>query len=418
MRFHTVVAAYALWLMSILVAFYLTYGKSEVTMQITLVAGAIPVGLQLFLLGLDWHGLVAPVKMWLTLLLVVLLSYLASNFNALTATRAAEDSPLPAAWIPIVYTVNVIFMALIAIAVAGCPDRRLLRSVAGLFSIICAPFLVYIDLTGERTWGDRLVANGIASNWWGLMGLTVCITAFARRPGPLAFTAFAGGGATILAGSSREDMVAIAACVVIVVISYVRTLTRARLMVVLAGVCAASLMAMILLPYIIDAISYLASDILLVDDPARGMGSGVTGRQHLWLGALEIWLKHPLFGIGFRQNEQFLGGYSAHNAYLAMLADTGLVGFVWFMVLLGTTFRAALGIQDQRTRLLILTFLVANVIIGFFDRRIINGGTPYGIFFVLCFSAALVDESLRKASARFSAAHLARSAGSGEVHAV
>jgi O-antigen ligase len=396
MRFHTVAAAYAVWLLAILIAFYLTHGQSEMAMQIALAAGAIPAALQLLLLGVDWRGLVAPAKMWLALLVIILFSYLVSNSNPETTTRPIEGLPISSAWIPMVYTLNVIFMVVIAVLVAGCPDRRLLRSIAGTFCILCAPFLVYVDLTGTRTWGNRLEANGIASNWWGLMGLTVCLTAFAMKPGPLAVAGFMGGAETILAGSSREDMVAMTVTLMIVIVSYLRTVRGSRLMLVLAGLCATLFGATVLLPYIIDAVGYVGHDVLLVDSSARGIGSGFTGRVGLWKAAVDIWLQHPILGVGFRQNEQFLGGYSAHNAYLAMLVDMGLVGFVWFLILLGASFIAALGIRDQRTRLFVITLIVANVIIGFFDRRIINGGTPYGLFFIMCCSAALADRSLRR----------------------
>ncbi|HEV2547889.1 MAG TPA: O-antigen ligase family protein [Stellaceae bacterium] len=396
MRFHIVVVSYASWLLSILLVFYLSHGKGTTGMQIAFLCGLVPSALQLFLIGIDWRGLVAPVKMWLSLLLIILLGYVLSNFSAETATRSLEAQDVPPAWIPLVYTFDVAFMVGISTLVAGCPDRRLLRSIAGCFCILCAPFLVYVDITGERTWGDRLVANHLEPVWWGLMGLTVCLAAFAGKPGFLAIAGFVAGAATIFASNAREDILAVSVCLLIVMISYLRTMKRSQHTVMLAGICLTLVSAMLFLPQVIHTFGFIGHDVLSLDNPARGIGSGFTGRTGIWQSAAEVWFKHPFFGVGFRQNEQYLGGYSTHNAYLAMLVDTGLVGFVWFLILLGSSLFAALGIQDQRTRLFVMTFVVANVAIGFFDRRVINPGTPYGLFFVMCCSVALTDRSLRK----------------------
>lgn len=96
-------------------------------------------------------------KLWLALILVMLLSYFANGLNPQTAP-SGDGALIPAAWTPLVYTVNAVFILAIGTLVAGCPDRRLLRSIAGLFCILSAPFLLYVDFTGERVWG-RLTAN-------------------------------------------------------------------------------------------------------------------------------------------------------------------------------------------------------------------------------------------------------------------
>jgi hypothetical protein len=69
-----------------------------------------------------------------------------------------------------------------------------------------------------------------------------------------------------------------------------------------------------------------------------------------------------------------------------------------YVFLLVASLIAAWGIEDQRTRRFVLTVLVSYVIIGFFERRAINSGNPYGVFFLMCCAVALVDQSLRKAA--------------------
>jgi O-antigen ligase len=399
MRLNILAGAYALWILGIFVVFYLAHGADNNALQIAVICGVIPAGCQILVLGVDWRGLVAPVKIWLALILVILLSYFVNALNPLTALGGGAGTAIPVAWTPIVYTLNVVLILVIATLVAGCPDRRLLRSIASIYCILGGLFLLYVDLTGEMLWG-RLRANDIESNVWGLVGLTVCLGAFARKPGPVAVAGFAAGGATILLANSREHMVALAVALLVIIALYLRDMNRSRLWAVLAGSCVTLILAALLLdPYILDAISYVNSDVLMLDSPNRGLNSGFTGRSDIWAATFDLWLKSPLLGIGFRQHEQFLpGALPAHNAYLAMLADTGLLGFIVYVVLQIGSLIASWGIQDQRTRRFVMTVILTYIVIGFFDRRTINAGNPFGLFFVMCCSVALVDQSLRKAA--------------------
>jgi O-antigen ligase len=398
MRFLIVVAAYTLWLLAMFGVFYLVHGQDGNALQVTLMTGAIPAGCQLLLIGIDWRGLVALVKLWLLFLMVVLLSYLVNAVDPRLVAAPTDDLAIPVAWTPIVYTLNAVFILMVATVVAGCPERRLLRSVAGLFAILGAPFLVYVDITGERLWG-RLIANDLQPNMWGLIGLTVCLGAFARKLGPLAIAALIAGTATILEASSRESLLALAGAAAVVLILQLREMNLPRLSIWLVGSCVTLILTALLFdPYILNAISYFSSDVLLLNNQERGIGSGLSGRLGVWSETIDLWMKSPVFGIGFRRHEQFLEGAPAHNAFLAMLADTGLVGLFWYLVLLLGSLVAAWRIGDPRTRRYIIAMIVAYIISGFFDRRTINGGNPYSLFFLLCCSVSLVEASRRKAA--------------------
>jgi O-antigen ligase len=193
--------------------------------------------------------------------------------------------------------------------------------------------------------------------------------------------------------------VALAGVLLVVAVLYFREMNRPRLWSLLVGTCVVLIAVGLLLdPYIFNAVGYIKQNVLLVNDPYRGVGTGFTGRTEIWSETIDLWLKHPIVGIGFRQHEQFLAGAPAHNAYLAMLADTGVFGLLIYVFLLVASLIAAWGIEDQRTRRFVLTVLVSYVIIGFFERRAINSGNPYGVFFLMCCAVALVDQSLRKAA--------------------
>src|SRR5262249_41015550 len=135
----------------------------------------------------------------------------------------------------IVFTLNTIFIMGMATVVAGCPDRRLLRSTASLYSIYAIPFVVYILLTGDRLWG-RLSA-GLQPIMWGLMGLTICLGAFARKPGLVALGAVCVGLASILEASARESLLSFAIALIVVIPLYFRGMNHARLFATLAVLC-------------------------------------------------------------------------------------------------------------------------------------------------------------------------------------
>ena len=70
------------------------------------------------------------------------------------------------------------------------------------------------------------------------------------------------------------------------------------------------------------------------------VGSLLSSRDQLIWSSLNVFLEHPLFGVGqgLITEEQFVGK-QAHNTYLEMLAENGIITFSIFMVLLWFLFR-------------------------------------------------------------------------------
>lgn len=98
------------------------------------------------------------------------------------------------------------------------------------------------------------------------------------------------------------------------------------------------------------------------DSLLRGIGAarpGVdisTGRFHFWPIALKIFLAHPLlgagldaFGVAFTRYDTWNGVLrveQAHNEYLQMLADAGIVGFLLLAAFILIFFRKALPVMS------------------------------------------------------------------------
>src|SRR6185312_13334413 len=121
------------------------------------------------------------------------------------------------------------------------------------------------------------------------------------------------------------------------------------------------------------------------------------GRDILWRDAFNLWLKSPFFGVGFRLHERFLPFHSStHNAYLAMLADMGIFGLLWYLALLVGAGLAAFSISDAKTRDLAIAMIVGYAVVGLFERRAVNAGNPVSILFmVTCFFSLTQRDLMR-----------------------
>jgi hypothetical protein len=91
---------------------------------------------------------------------------------------------------------------------------------------------------------------------------------------------------------------------------------------------------------------FVAEDVLLLNDPHRGVGSGASGRDIALHFGLELLVEHPLAGVGFgRSGASEVAGMSIpslDNGYLALLAELGaplfaipvitMIGAAWLSV--------------------------------------------------------------------------------------
>lgn len=396
MKRSIVGGAYGVWLFAMLLVFYLGRGEDENALQFALIAGALPAALQLFLMGLSPHGLLSPARFALALMLVIILSYVAAGTDARLAPTTTDGPTIPLNWLPVVFTINTLYTFVLAMIVAGSPDRRLLRTAAAVFAVLAGPFLLWVVLTGEYVWG-RLSAQGIQPNFWGLMGLAVGIAAITVRPRLLGAICLSIGVLTIYQSSARGSLAALLVGLAAVMLITLRDLKSYRLAAALGAATAAIFGLMLLVPVLPDLQQVVVSDVLKLDDPYRGLGQGATGRGRGWAEAAEIWVENPVFGVGFRLHQQYIEGISsAHNAYLSMAADTGIAGILLYIGLLCASLSAAMRIRDASTRVFSVALLVAYVVIGFFERRAINSGNPFGILFLMtCFYALAEAQILR-----------------------
>ena len=107
--------------------------------------------------------------------------------------------------------------------------------------------------------------------------------------------------------------------------------------------------------------------------------STTESRTIAWTGALIAFTQHPLIGIGSRNLEVMMsdfvdaGQVAAHNAYLQILAENGVAGFVLFFGPVVYLLRYAWKNKTDRVVLAALLALFVFCIHGLFDNLMIVG---------------------------------------------
>ncbi|MCE0523804.1 MAG: O-antigen ligase family protein [Methylacidiphilales bacterium] len=255
--------------------------------------------------------------------------------------------------------------------------------------IFATPLFPVVLATATDHWG-RLEPAELQANYVSMMAMLCFIGACSVRslPGVLALSVLP--LYTIVAMQSRDSLLAAVVAVLIIGGYHLRRLGWQRLrpyagVAFLAGpiVC----IALYFLGFNVFAHVYNVFDSLfLLNDEHRGINSGGSGRTELWNAALNLWLSHPFFGVGFKGHPYMMPDMMyAHSAYLGMLADVGLVGSAGYMIIVGvalyrTVKRGALGLTEYPQRMAIL---ISYLIYGLLESRAFSFGNSYSLLFLL-----------------------------------
>ncbi len=76
------------------------------------------------------------------------------------------------------------------------------------------------------------------------------------------------------------------------------------------------------------------------------VNEGATGRFDLWRQAIDMWFASPIFGNGMSAFYDRYHG-AAHNTYLQVLAETGLVGFALYATVIAVAIRVGRRLQQS-----------------------------------------------------------------------
>jgi O-antigen ligase len=84
---------------------------------------------------------------------------------------------------------------------------------------------------------------------------------------------------------------------------------------------------------------------------ARDLG----GRVELWMEALQVFSAHPITGLGSGTLDSAIGS-AAHNTFVSVLAETGMVGFGLFLLILAIVFFQAVNVPNGNAGLWLAIF--------------------------------------------------------------
>lgn len=145
---------------------------------------------------------------------------------------------------------------------------------------------------------------------------------------------------------------------------------------------AALLIVAISLP---DVVDWLLNTVFDLDSAGRGSGSGFTGRTEIWSRVIAWWWQSPIVGNGFRTSAEY-----AHNGYLQILGEIGVVGLAWFIVVLLAGIWSAFRQSHQRQFAALLAYIVAFAFYNVFESRPTNAANAFtiGFYFLWAFTLA------------------------------
>lgn len=212
-------------------------------------------------------------------------------------------------------------------------DERIVRMLSAV-ALVGAATLALVVADGNFIYGRLMGRAG--PNFWGMTSVLTIFAALALRPAWLKWGVIALATATLLMTQNRTSLMgAVAGGAVISAIAFLKAPRRLQLNLIILialGMVALALVA-----------PYVAEHVLLLNDPRRGLDSHGTGRFYAWAQAFALFEQHPWLGVGYRRHETFISAASsAHNAYVATLADMGLAGLLGYLLLLGSALSVGL----------------------------------------------------------------------------
>ncbi|MGH7737435.1 MAG: O-antigen ligase family protein [Candidatus Tyrphobacter sp.] len=314
----------------------------------------------------NWRALAVQRRLWLVALAFVLfvISVVVSGLRAQYRHAAAAELVNVLAYL-------VTFYAAVR-AFRSDPDRDLLRVWLGILTAVVAGIALlqpWYGATESRMFfgHDVVRVAGLLEgpNQLGaFLGLSLPLLfslALGRRLRGIDTIAFLLGGAAVLLTFSRAGILAcLLACILVVVL---RMRRRAVVFVIVALVW-------------IGAGLVTVHDATLPSSARQGIddyNGGLGTRPALWHGALQMWHTQPALGIGPGNYELRISRYApgvrthANGYYLQLLAEQGIVGLVFYALLVLATIVA---LASRRNALAIG---VLAVVIAFAFHQLVDG---------------------------------------------
>ena len=118
----------------------------------------------------------------------------------------------------------------------------------------------------------------------------------------------------------------------------------------------------------------------------------LNGRDKLWKESIEVFINNPLMGIGIGAIKEVIGEYS-HNSYIQILAETGIVGAIIYVLAILTsvfiTIRKASLILKKENLEQKMSIAMSLFLQGVFIMYSFTGNPLYGQYFLVPYMIAI-----------------------------
>lgn len=248
---------------------------------------------------------------------------------------------------------------------------------------VCAlvAFAWYDYMPGIRLGNGKNVLNPNAIS---IVAFSAAIFAYVFRSLTVRLVLMFAASSVIVLTSSRASILALAVGLVIVFLMRLKSVGPFAK----GGVVTAVVAVAVILAGISDVWLEYVDDYFALTDIHRGIVSGASGRLQVWRESWELFSQNPVIGVGFRAHEHVISTQtSAHNGYLAMLVEIGLVGAlaIIYLVLAGVINLWRMVRDEHLPRLsnVLFGFCVGYMILALFERYLINIGNPTSLLFLM-----------------------------------
>jgi O-antigen ligase len=248
-----------------------------------------------------------------------------------------------------------------------------------IYAVLGTAFVTYIFFYGPRIQGRLSISLTAHPNYLGLISFGLLMCSLMVRFRLLATCMIAINFLIIVATESRGSLVAAFLGLLMFFSLKIIRGHKGRAVFIIAG---SSLLGAILLIAYREVIENSVSSLLFLNDKYRGLGTGFTGRLDAWQEAFDLFLSNPWFGVGFRMHEQYMTTLSsAHNGYLSLLAEVGVVGSFSLLILTLLAyvrlFRRAW--RGDSVAMFGVSFVTGYLFLATFERFFLNMGNPTSV---------------------------------------
>lgn len=255
-----------------------------------------------------------------------------------------------------------IYMTTIAVLVAHPHGAAILkRAFVALACVMLAVFAYYALVEPVWSWG-RFEPGDFQPNWWGeLMVAIVFGGAFVDRR----LIRYAFWGCALVGLVLVQSRGSLGAALTVIAFATLHHEGWRRLLTIGSVGAVFVLPVVVLLDVLVlgnaifaPAVRWVSESVLLLDDPNRGLESGLAGRVESWAVAFEVIAAHPVLGVGFSRSDLISMeaiGTAIHNGHLSLLADLGALLYAVLLAMMAIAIVVAL----RRGELVAFGMLVA-----------------------------------------------------------